>query len=262
MDKKQKETKKMLSTEAIYKIMQYLPPAVSGIFFLKNVAEGNTVAMAIIGLCLAVFVGVLILVKVRNVSLYTREYIMSFALPLLVFMISLFSGASYSDDFPLFLAVIAITGLYLEPKFTRAQVVFVDILLVIMYIVHPEKAGGTSQYILCMVVFTLAAGLFYQVIKRGRAFIELGQERAEEAEKLLESIRNMGAELQHDFRVSSAKIESGTQGLQRESISITQGASEVSDSCSIVHEKIKETEAQIGLLNEGVGQFEVALGEE
>ena len=259
MGKKQKETKKLLSHETIYKIMQWLPIIVSSLFFVKNLSAGNTAAMLAIGICLAVFVGVLVIVKVRKVGLYQREFALAIALPILVFMISLFSGASYSDDFSLFLAVIGMTGLYLEPKFTLVQIGLIDILLVIMYILHPEKAESLSQYILCVVVFVLAASLFYQVIKRGRAFIAIGEERAEESERLLESIRTMGAELQRDFEASSAKIELSTQGLQEGSVSITRGAGEVSDSCRIAHEKVKETEEQIEQLNEGVRQFEDAL---
>ncbi len=260
MDKNQKGSKKILSHESIYKIMQWLPLIVAAIFFLKNIGQG-IVAMATIGVCLVAYIGVLIIVKVRKFPLYVKEYVLAVALPILVFMISLNSGVSYSDDFSLFLAVMALTGLYLEPQFTKMQIILIDILLVIMYIMHPEKVESTSQYILCAVVFTFAACLFQQVIKRGRAFIEISQERAEESERLLESIRAMGMELQRDFAYSSAKIDASTQGLQEGSVSITQGSGEVSDSCNIVHNKIKETEKQIVLLNTEVRNFEDALGE-
>ncbi|MBO5337223.1 MAG: hypothetical protein J6A94_08880 [Lachnospiraceae bacterium] len=261
MAEKQKETKQIMSHESIYKIMQWLPLAVSGLFFVKNVAAGNTTAMLAIGVCLVAFLSSSVIVKVRNVNLYTREFIMAIALPILVFMISLFSGASYSDDFSLFLAVIGMTGLYLEPQFTKVQIILIDILLVIMYVVHPEKAEELSQYILCVVVFTLAACLIYLVIKRGRAFIEMSEVRAKESETLLESIRAMGRELQEDFSDSSAKIEVSTQGLQTGSVSISKGASEVSDSCNLVQGKIKETGEQIDALNEEVKAFEMALAE-
>lgn len=261
MENKGKETKKMLSHEQIYRIMQWLPPVVAGVFFLKNLTGGNIGALLTIGICLVVFVGVLIFVKVRNVSLYVKEYVLAIALPILVFVISLNSGASYSDDFPMFLAVIGLTGLYLEPQFTKIQIVLIDILFIAMYKIHPEKAGSTSQYFLCLVIFTLAAFLFYQVIKRGRAFIEISEERAAESEKLLQSVRAMGVELQHDFDASSARIEVSTQGVQKGSVSITRVADEVSESCGVVHEKIKETEEQIGELNKEVKQFEEALAE-
>lgn len=261
MNKKQKKEKQMMTPEKIYRIMQWLPVAVSSIFFLINTLKGNTSAMIAIGICLVVFIGISVISNRRNLDLYVKEYILAVALPTLVFMISLFSGASYSDDFPLFLAVIAMTGMFLEPKFTRTQMVLVDVFLVIMYLVHPEKSGGLSQYILCAACFTLAAALYYQVIKRGRAFIEISDKRAQESEALLDSIREMGSELQHDFDESSAKIDMSTQGLQKGSASITRGAGEVSESCNVVQDKVRETGETVSRLNDGVKQFEDALVE-
>lgn len=254
-----KESKKMMSHETIYKVMQWLPIVVSAAFFVKNLMARNLVAMVTIGICLVVFGGLLIFMKLQDVRLYVREYALAVALPILVCAISLNSGASYSDDFSLYLSVIALTGMYLEPAFTRTQFVLVDICLVIMYLVHPEKAESLGQYILCAVVFTLAAVLFYLVIKRGRAFIEVSEERARESEKLLESVRAMGVHLQQDFEESSARIEVSTHGLQEGSDSIARGAGEVSDSCNVVRDKIKETGEQVGLLNEDVKRFEDVL---
>lgn len=256
-----KKNKKMLTHEKIYKIMQWLPVVVASVFFLINALKGNTSAMIAIGICLAVFIGVFVTINVKKVSLYKKEYVLAVALPTLVFIISLYSGASYSDDFPLYLAVLAMTGMFLEPQFTKMQVLLVDIFLVLMYVVHPEKSGGLSQYILCGACFTLAAILFYQVIKRGRGFIEISQEQAKESETLLTSIRSMGQELQDDFAVSSARIETSTKGLQRESAAIAQGAGLVSDSCNVVQGRIQDTKEQILQLNNGVKQFEMALGE-
>lgn len=261
MDKKQKKTKKMMTVDRIYKIMQRLPVIVASLFFLINAIKGNGPAMLVIGLCLAVFIGLSVFSQKRNLDLYKREFILAMALPTLVFLISLFSGASYSDDFPLFLAVIAMTGMFLEPQFTRVQLILVDIYLVIMYLVHPEKSGGLSQYILCAACFTLAAFLYYQVILRGRAFIEISEERAKESEVLLDSMRAIGAELQNDFEASSGKIEDGTKNLQKGSALIAHGAGQVSDSCNVVQGKIKETGEQITLLNEEVKQFEAGLTE-
>lgn len=261
MDRKQNNARKMMTHEEIYKIMQWLPVAVASVFFISNAAKGNVPAMIVIGICLVVFICVFIVVNKKKVDLYKKEYIIAIALPTLVFVISLFSGASYSDDFPLFLAVIALTGMFLEPQLTRVQLVLVVVFLVIMYLVHPEKSGGLSQYILCAACFTLAAFFYFQVIKRGRAFIEISEERAKESEVLLHSIRTMGAELQRDFEASSEKIEAGTKGLQDESALITHGAGEVSNNCNAVQGKIKETGEQIGLLNEEVKQFEAGLDE-
>ena len=250
---------KMMTHEQIFKIIQFLPPGVAAIFFLINVLKGNTIAMLVIGLCLIAFIGITVFTQKRNIELYKRELILAFALPVLVFIISLFSGESYSDDFPMFLTIIGMTGLFLEPQFTKAQIVFADILFVLMYIIHPEKAGEKSQYIMCLCVFTMAAILFYQVIKRGRAFIQISDERAKESEKLLDSIRQMGISLQKDFDISSARIESSTSGLHNGSLLIAQSANEVSDSCNIVHNKILDTQNQVGLMNEEVQKVEVAL---
>lgn len=259
MGVQKKKEKKKMSPEMIYNIMQWLPILVSAVFFIINVAKKNTAAMLVIGLCLAIFIAIAVVVKVKKVSFYKKAFIISLTLPTLVFMISLFSGASYSDDFPLFLAVIGLTGMFLEPQYTLAQVFLANLYIVLMYLIHPEKAGELSQFILCMACFILAASLFYQVIKRGRAFIETSEEKAKEAEKLLESIRNMGAELQKDFDASSKKIEQKTAGLQQGSLTIEKGAEMVSDSCNVVQDKLRETGEQIRQLNEEVKQFEASL---
>lgn len=261
MGKKQRGIKVPLSHETIFKIMQWLPILVSGVFFAKNVMENNLQAMIVIGACLLVFSAILLFMKVRKVKIYTKEFVLAIILPVLIFLISLYSGEAYSDDFPLFLAVVALTGLYLEPRFTLIQIVEAVVMLVVMYLLHPEKAESLSQYIMCGVIFALAASLFYQVIKRGRAYIEISEERAAEAEKLLASIRAMGVELQVDFENSSTQIDASTQNLQNGSLLIAQGAGEVSDSCNAVHDKIQETEAQIDELNEEVKKFENALVE-
>ena len=259
MNNKQSKEKQIMTPEKIYKIMQWLPVGVASIFFLINLIKGNTPAIIVIGLCLLAFIGVSVISNKRKLDLYKKEYILAIALPTLVFLISLFSGASYSDDFPLFLAVIAMTGMFLEPQFTRTQMVLADVYLVIMYIVHPEKSGGLSQYVLCMACFTLATALFYQVIKRGRAFIQINDNRAKDSEALLNSVRTMGMELQHDFHQSASRIDMSTQGLKKESAMIARGAGEVSDGCNVVLGKLKETEEQIGQMNEGVRAFEEAL---
>ena len=261
MDKQQKKEKQMMTPEKIYKIMQWLPVLVASVFFLINLIKGNTPAIIVIGMCLAVFIGISVVSNKRKLDLYKKEYILAIALPTLVFIISMFSGASYSDDFSLFLAVIAMTGMFLEPRFTRTQMVLSDVFLLIMYLVHPEKSGGLSQYILCTACFTMAAALFYQVIKRGRAFIEINDKRAAESEALLDSVRKMGNDLQNDFDASAEKIDMSTAGLQKGSAAIAQGAGLVSNSCNVALGKIKETQEQIQRLNEEVRTFEDALQE-
>lgn len=256
MEKKQKQ---MMTNEKIYKITQWVPVAIAAIYFIINVVKGNIPAMLVIGGCLVVFISLFSIANKKQFDMQKKELMVSLALPFLVFIISLFSGASYSDDFSLYLAVIAISGMFLEPRFTKIQLILIEVFLVIMYVVHPEKAEGTGQYILCVVCFSVAGTLFYQVVKRGKAFIDVSSEKANEAEDLLASIRAMGADLQNDFEESSVKIEMGTQELMKGSALIAHGAGEVSHSCNLVQDKIKDTQEQIGLLNEEVKQFEVGL---
>lgn len=261
MEKEEKNTKKPISHEVIYKIMQWLPVSVALIFFLINIIRKNTGGMITIGICLVVLLAVFGIVHIRNVNIYTKELIASIALPLLVFVISLNSGDAYGDDFPMFLAVIGLTGMFLEPVFTRIQVVLCDILLLVMYLVHPEKAENLSQYIMCGAIFTFAAILFSMVIKRGRAFIEISEERAKEAETLLDSIRKMGRQLETDFSASANQIENSTIELKKGSVNIGKGAEEAVKSCGQVHEKITETLDKIDILNREVRKCEEALGE-
>ncbi len=256
-----KKAKEPISHDKIYKMMLGVTIVVSVAFLIINVIKANMPAVAVIGACLVVFVGSHVIMQKKNVPALRREFALSVSLCVLVFVISLFSGESYSDDFSLFLAVIGMTGLYLEPKFTKIQIVESNILLIIMYFVHPEKAGATGQFILCQVVFTLAGVLFYQAIKRGRAFIEVSQERAAQSEELLASMRQMGVDLEQDFESSSVQIEGSTMGLEKGSTSIAHGAREMSDSCNEVHDKIAVTEQQIEELNKEVRAFESALTE-
>lgn len=261
MDNKQTKEKKMMTPEKIYKIMQWLPVAVAAVFFLINVIKKNTPAIIVIGICLLAFAAFFWISSKKNIELYKKEYILAVALPTLVFLISLFSGDYYSDDFPLFLAVIGMTGMFLEPALTRMQMILADVYLICMYLIHPQKASSLSQYILCLACFTLAAALFYQVIKRGAAFIQINDTRAKESEKILDSVRSMGNELQSDFTKSASRINMSTQELRRESAAIADESGEVSDECNLVFDRLKETEVQINRMNEDVRSFEEVLRE-
>ncbi len=245
----------------IFKIMIVITMAVTAVFFLINLIKLNVPGIIAIGGCLLVFIGVLMFMKMRYVRDTTKEFVVSISLEVLIFVISLFSGASYSDDFPMFLAVIGMTGLYMEPKFTKVQIVLADIFLVLMYVIHPEKAGELSQYLLCMAIFTLAGFLFFLAISRGRAFIEVARVQAAEAERLLLSMRNIGEKLQYDFDTSSQRIDDSTKGLKSGSDSISEAAALVSERCGDVHDKINVAGQNIKELNERVKQFEIALSE-
>lgn len=258
---KQKRAKAPISHESIYRMMLIITLLVASVFLLVNVLGKNYQAAVVIGVCLAVFIVVMLGMKLKKVSAGKRELVLSVSLLLLDFIISLYSGESYSDDFPLMLTIIGMTGLYLEPRYTRIQLVMAPVLLVIMYVINPAKAGQAAQYILCTAVFILAGVLFYQTIKRGRAFIEMSEERAKEAEVLLDSIRIMGEALERDFEASSNQIENSTSELENGSVSIAQGAAEVSESCGEIHEKLGETEIQIHNLNVEVQKVEQVLNE-
>lgn len=259
------EQKKMekapMSYKKIYSLMLAVTVSVGFAFFAINLLKKSYQSAIIVGVCLAVFGFVMLFMKYKHVEEMTKQFVLAMSLLLLDFVISLYSGESYNDDFPLFLAIIGMTGLYLEPRYTKAQVIVADLMLVVMYWIHPEKAGKLSQFCICVAVFTVAGALFYQTIKRGRAFIEMSEMRAKEAEVLLESIRTMGEALQRDFTASSAKIENSTSDLQQGSLSIFQGTVEAADSCDDVHGKILETEWQINELNEEVKRVEHTLTE-
>lgn len=263
MNKKQekKEVKKPINRERIYKIMVFVPSSVALIFLIKNLIGKSLTGALTIGISLILLLAIIGMMQIKKVETSKKEFVLSLLLPFLVFTISLNSGAAYSDDFPMYLAVIGLCGMYLEPAITKLQIVIIDIMFVLMYVIHPEKAESLGQYILCLVIFTLAAWLFEMTIKRGRAFIEISEERAREAEVLLESMRQMGEDLQKDFSSSSAQIANSTKALKSGSDSITQGSDQVSGSCAQVHQMIQETENQIDELNREVQNFETVLSE-
>jgi len=253
--------KSPITHHTIYKIMLWVTMVTSGVFFIKNIIGFNLGGLIAVGSCIIVLVAALFIMKAKRTDDLIKEFVLSIILVFVIMTISLFSGASYSDDFSLYLALIGMTGMYMEPKFTKIQIAVVDIALVVMYIVHPEKAGGLGQYILCFAITNLAAILFYLAVNRGRAFIEISRRQTDEAERLIASIREMGDVLQNDFDQSSKAISDSTNGLRRGSENITSGANIVAESCQDVHEKIRETEQQIFALNNQVKKFEQAISE-
>lgn len=271
MSQQSKQVKEPISKDTIFRVMLYATFIVSALFFLKNVVTKSLQGSIVIGICMAVFAVIIIGMRSLNADIERQQFVVSMSILFLVFIISMNSGESYSDDFPLYLAVIGLTGLYLRPKYTLTQMILSDILLLMQYILHPEKAENLSQFILCMATFTLAAIMFYLTIKRGRAFIERSQARAEEAERLLEMMATVGDELQKNFEDSSEKFENlddadrrlgdNAEELKRGSLSITQGAREVSDVCEGVQDKMQVTEKQIDELNKEVKTFENALAD-
>ena len=266
----EKETgKQPISKDTIFKVMLYITYIVSGVFLLKNIVGKNLPGMVAIGICLVIFTAILLTLRRLKRDVKEQQFMTSMGILFVVFIISQFSGESYSDDFLLYMAIIALTGLYLRPKYTLIQVILADIMLAVQYLIHPEKAGALGQYITCLLIFTLAGVILYLVINRGRAFIEVSQNRAEEAESLLASLQQLGKELEHNFENSSAGIEGlrktndrlnqNAEELRVGSTSITQGARAVEDTCDSAQVKMEETEKSVAALTDGVRSFEDSL---
>lgn len=266
----EKETgKQPISKDTIFKVMLYITYIVSGVFLLKNIVGKNLPGMVAIGICLVIFTAILLTLRRLKRDVREQQFMTSMGILFVVFIISQFSGESYSDDFLLYMAIIALTGLYLRPKYTLIQVILADIMLAVQYLIHPEKAGALGQYITCLLIFTLAGVILYLVINRGRAFIEVSQNRAEEAESLLASLQQLGKELEHNFENSSAGIENlrktndrlnqNAEELRVGSTSITQGARAVEDTCDSAQVKMEETEKSVATLTDGVRSFEDSL---
>lgn len=258
---KGKDKKAPISPAKIFNIMLVVTVLVATVFFLKNLIGGAMNQAMMIGVSIVAFIITFLILKVRKAKDTTKELVISISLMVMIFIIALNSGEYYSDDFIMFLAVIALTGLYLEPKYSMVQLVMSTVFLILMYILYPEKADPLGQYIQCIGEFVLTGILFVQVIKRGRAFIGIGEERAKEAEGLVDSMKDMGIELEHDFARSSERINNNTNELQKGSESIVQSASNMQGSCDDVQDRIIISQQSILQLNEEVTRFEIALRE-
>lgn len=264
MENQNKSTDKKkppITHEFIFKIMLIVTFSVAGAFLLINIFKLNIPGMIAIGSCLLLFAGIIMSMRKSQVKLEKQEFVVAIGLEIMVFSISLFSGDCYSDDFPMFLAVIAMTGMYLEPTFTKVQIVVADVLLILMYIINPQKAESLSQYFLCFAIFTLAGFLLQLAIKRGRAFIDISNDQAKAAENILLDMREMGDKIQQDFDQSSVSINESTNVLRNDSAAITENAATVSETCSAAHIKVDSTSEQIKELNIQLKRFEEALAE-
>jgi len=267
----QKKEKEPMSQAAIYRLMLILVFGVSAVFFLKNVFSKDMIAMIVIGACLLVFaIAVFVLHKV-NTRAVVRQTFVSMSIIGVVFIISLFSGKAFSDDFSLYLAVIGLSGLFLKPKLTLLQLITADIALIVAALIRPEKTGGTGQYVLCLATFTLAAVLVYLVIKRGSAYIAISDMRAEEAEELISSLTKIGEEIRNNLEKSTTafeglntvnkRLEETAEGLQVGSDSIINGTAKVAEVCDDMREKIITTGNHISSLNQDVNRFEKSLSD-
>ncbi len=261
LGRKSSGRKKPITHETIYRIMTVVTFAVAGVFLIINLIKLNVPGIIAVGGAMLLLAGVLLFMKKRLVRLTTKEFVLAIALEFVIFAISLFSGESYSDDFPMFLAVIAMSGMYMEPKLSKIQIVVADVLLGAMYVISPAKGGALSQYLLCLGIFTLAGILLVFTINRGRAFIDLNREQARASESVLWNMQEMGNRIQTDFNNSSDTIAKSTRTLEQGSAAIIDGAVAVSDTCDDAHVKIEASTRQISELNGQVKRFEEALSE-
>lgn len=271
MNEKKTTVKKPTSEDTIFRYMMIAVFTVAAVFFLKNLIGQAWISALVIGLCLLVFTIIVFLMRKMQLELIKRQFVLCLSIVFLVFIISLNSGSYYSDDFPLYLAVIALSGLYLVPKFALVQIILIDILLAVAYAIHPEKADPLGQYIMCMALFSVCGYIFYMVISRGRAYIELGKARAEEAEHLIEELKKAGIELQENcdnsvkritkLEEANERLETSAAELQQGSSGIIHGTVEVIETFTDVQERMLITEKQIEALNDEVKKVELSLSD-
>lgn len=271
MEQDKNMTKKPASDTTIFRNMMIAIFSVAAIFFCKNLFTKSFSSAILIGLCLIAFTFIVIIMRKLNLDQDKQQFTLCICLVLLVFCISLNSGSYYSDDFPLYLAVIGLSGLYLVPKYALAQTILIDIALVLSYVIHPEKADPLPQYLTCMLLFTIAAFIIYVLIKRGRSYIELAKIRAQEAERLLSEFKNAGEELRHNCDTSvqritlleeaNERLETSAAELKSGSSNITQDTLEVTETFEDVQVRMQTTETQIHALNTEVKKVEESLAE-
>lgn len=268
-EKAVKKVQAPMSERRIYQIMIWIVFPVCGIFLVKNIISGSLVGSLTVGIAIVVLGIVLLLMRALKVADEYRQLVAAMAIAFVEFIISMNSGEYYSDDFPLMLAVIAMTALYFRPKYTLVQIGLCDFLLVLLYIIHPEKAENFSQFIMCIAIMDLAAFLIYLTIKRGRAYIAISENRAREAEQLLKSLTELGNELKINFEHSTEsfatlqetrkRLDVNTAELIQGSEEVRNGAQNVVSTCEEVKEKVNTTGQQVAALTEGVHHVEDAL---
>lgn len=271
MNEKKNTMKKPTSENTIFRYMMIAVFTISSVFFLKNLLAQTWTSAVVIGICLFLFTVIVLFMKKMQMQLVTQQFILCLSIVFLVFIISLNSGSYYSDDFPLYLSVIALSGLYLVPKYALVQLALIDILLALAYVIHPEKADPLGQYVMCMALFSVCSYIFYMVIKRGRAYIELGKARAEEAELLIEELKKAGIELQENcdhsvmriakLEEANGRLETSAAELQQGSSAIISGTMDAIETFTDVQERMLITEKQIESLNDEVKKVEISLSD-
>ena len=268
---KTSKVKSPMNDNKIFRIMMAMVFVVSGVFLIKNLISKAWIAAIAVGVCIFVFTAFAVGMKLLKMRKSRQKFVISICMMLLVFVISLFSGNYYSDDFCLYLAVIGLSGLFLQPKITLVQMILGDILLVLQYVINPGKADPLGQFIMCIVCFTVACFVFFLTIKRGRAYIDLGRNRAEEAEDLIVSMKKVGGDLQDNYDKSSERIDNlqnANNLLEASAAEITQGSLNISREardvelvCDDVHARMQLTENSVQAMNDEVKGVEEALAD-
>lgn len=265
------EIVKNITKDNIYKIMNTITLAVSGLFLVKNILSGGVAGSLAIGLCLAIYCIVLFVMKKMNIHTDTRNLVVSIALMIVISIVSIFSGSSYSDDFILYLAAMGMSGLFLRPQYPQIQLGVANVLLLIQCFCAPHKMGETSQFIMCVVLFNLAGVFFAIVVARGRSFILESRARTREMEKVIEQLAIINAELNKNFETTQGRIydishanqqvELRTNELMDDSFNITNSVTDTIATCDDASERIVVCKEQINALLVNIHHFEDVLKE-
>ena len=273
MNKKKNLTEllKNITKDSIYKFMNGITVAVSSLFLVKNLLSAEIAGSIAIGLCLGVYCIVLFIMNKTKISTDTRNLVVSIALLIVISIVSIFSGSSFSDDFILYLAAMGLSGLFLRPQYPQIQLGVADALLVIQCLCAPQKIGPIGQFLLCAVLFNLAGVLFSFVVARGRSFILESRSRTAEMEKVIEQLAIINAELNKNFesthnRISdinhaNLQVELRTHELMDDSSNITTSVSDTMNTCDNALEHITVCRDQIHALLENIQHFESVLKE-
>uniref|UniRef100_UPI00405773D6 methyl-accepting chemotaxis protein n=1 Tax=Agathobacter sp. TaxID=2021311 RepID=UPI00405773D6 len=270
-EKNTKQKKKLdeISKSSIYKFMIGLTIGVASVFFIKNLLGANMSAAIAVGCVLIAFCTILFIMGKINAVKDTKYMISSVAIIVVICVISIFSGDSLSDDFILHMAAIALAGLYLRPTYSRIQLITADCLLVMQMFVTPQKVGKLSQFLMCLGLFNLTGILFSLVVARGRAYIAQSRAQAAAAQKVIESLALINAELNRNFEVThgrisdmnnaSQQVELRTNELMDDSLNITTSVDDTMSTCNEAESRIEVCKSQIQTLMDNVQHFEEVL---
>ena len=265
------EAVKNITKTKIYNIMNGITIVVASGFLVKNLLGGEIGGMIAIGVCLFVYCAVLVVINKMKVEVDKRNLIVSCGLMVVISIVSIFSGSSFSDDFLLYLAAIGMAGLFLRPLYPWVQLALADVLFIIQCMCAPQKVGPTGQFVLCLVVFNLVGVLFAFVVARGRSFILESRQRTAEMEKVIQSLALINAELNNSFEtthgrisdinVANQQVELRTGELMDDSANITHGVSDTISNCDHAAERIAVCKEQINELMKNIQHFEDVLKE-